>query len=420
MMAMSLYGSSSGTGGGSPYHPFGPAPGSHKPLTNHLERGSRKLPRPKRSRRKKQKEVSLYPSISAVEEAVPETIISFGDNGTFEINLSSKDDMTDAEAAAAASGNNKDSEQRKEEEVVSSSEESMMTDDEENPLDVHSKPFQRRRYNKKDRSALSLGRMSSNSSQSSMSSQQSETGLNQEFRKLSVKRKPVASAPWPIDDEDFDPLGGIVSTAPRRKVSRHASRDSEHSRGSLGSISCDSDSTGAAPHHRRTATFDSINSEGSSAPSLAELKQQESQYNQQQQKPKKHSRTGNNNKKHSTLSGTSPTQKSKPPFRRMKSWHDDEKSAEKRAQELEIEPGFFLPLRGTDETMAAIKTGFVEEIFCQACDIELICISDASMCVCPECKCVSPVDGIASMSALAKSKYTRGSVGLGLRASTRV
>ncbi|CAB9520343.1 expressed unknown protein [Seminavis robusta] len=418
MMAMSLYGGS-GTGG-SPYHPFGPASGSHKPLTNHLERGSRKLPRPKRSRRKKQREVSLYPSISAVEEAVPEAIISFHDNGTFEISLSSKDEMNDAESAGASGNNN---EEIKEEEVVSSSEESMMTDEEDNPLDVHSKPFHRCHHNKKVKSALSMGRRSSISSQSSMSSQSSETKLNQEFRKLSVKRKPVASAPWPIDDEDVDPLGGILSTAPRRKVSRHASRDSQHSRGSLGSLSCDSSSTGSAPHHRRhrrTATFDSINSEGSAAPSLAELKLQEPLYNQQQ-KPKKHSRksTGSINK-NSTLSGTPTKRKTGAPFRRMKSWHDDEKSAEKRAQELEIEPGFFLPLRGTDETMAAVKTGFVEEIFCQACDVELLCIADASMCVCPECKCVSPVDGIASLSASAKSKYTKGSVGLGLRASNRV
>lgn len=332
---------------------------------NPVELQARSLPRPRKSRRKKhQEEKPLYPSIAAVEEAVPEAIISVQDNGTLDIRLPKEEEeeeaameLDDAKPAATAAAASAAGGPTKE------------------PQRVHK-------------------------GSSSRSSASSSEKLDTAFRGLSLKRKPVASTPWPIDD---DPLGGTALTlAPRRKVSRHASRDSNHSRTSASSG--DSGGSNTHRHHRRTATFDSVESWSSSDSAETgplDLK-----------KPTKTS----THKSALSSSKSSSKHSKKGMIRRMKSWHDDEISAEKRAQELEIEPGLFLPLRGSDETLQAIKTGFVEEIFCQSCDIELICIADASYCVCPDCKCVSPVDGIA---CAIKSNKSAGSVGLGLRASSQ-
>lgn len=59
---------------------------------------------------------------------------------------------------------------------------------------------------------------------------------------------------------------------------------------------------------------------------------------------------------------------------------------------VEITPGVFAPLRGSEETMQALQTGHVAPAECMCCGLELICIADAEFVLCPECKVVSPLD----------------------------
>ena len=59
---------------------------------------------------------------------------------------------------------------------------------------------------------------------------------------------------------------------------------------------------------------------------------------------------------------------------------------------MEVAPGISVPLRGSHETWEAIKDGRVTVTTCCACQLELHCIEDAEMVICPDCWIVSPVD----------------------------
>jgi hypothetical protein len=76
--------------------------------------------------------------------------------------------------------------------------------------------------------------------------------------------------------------------------------------------------------------------------------------------------------------------------------------------ELEIAPGVFAPLRGSQETLDAMREGNCVKVQCFCCAAKLLCISDAEYVVCPDCRVVSPVD--------LPGKRDVGGVGLGLRA----
>lgn len=78
--------------------------------------------------------------------------------------------------------------------------------------------------------------------------------------------------------------------------------------------------------------------------------------------------------------------------------------------QIEIEPGFFAPLRGAEETWAAMSMGRIAHVACLCCELPLQCISDAEYVLCPECKVVSPVFHNSGTAG------GRGGVGLGLRA----
>jgi len=60
------------------------------------------------------------------------------------------------------------------------------------------------------------------------------------------------------------------------------------------------------------------------------------------------------------------------------------------AIEIEISLGHFAPLRGSQETMAAIQVGFSLKVICMCCEARLLCIADAEFVLCPNCKVVSP------------------------------
>lgn len=88
--------------------------------------------------------------------------------------------------------------------------------------------------------------------------------------------------------------------------------------------------------------------------------------------------------------------------------------------ELEIEPGVHSPLRGSKETWFAIQRGFSIEVTCFACTAPLLCIADAELVLCPDCKIVSPVIKEGGVDAKISSRGLVGGVGLGLRADGRI
>jgi hypothetical protein len=86
--------------------------------------------------------------------------------------------------------------------------------------------------------------------------------------------------------------------------------------------------------------------------------------------------------------------------------------------QLEISPGIFAPLRGSDETFNAIERGFSSNVDCFVCSTALICIADADYVLCPECRVVGPT-GAAERKSPPTSGFNqphRGGVGLGLKA----
>ena len=78
-----------------------------------------------------------------------------------------------------------------------------------------------------------------------------------------------------------------------------------------------------------------------------------------------------------------------------------------------LQPTFSLEfLRGSEETWNAIKRGNYASVICEACQADLRCVADADMVVCPDCRCVSPLDGRAMPSDA--GGFSEGGVGLGV------
>lgn len=78
---------------------------------------------------------------------------------------------------------------------------------------------------------------------------------------------------------------------------------------------------------------------------------------------------------HSTSTNTSTTSSTKPPTRK----------------EIEVSPGFFLPLHGTQETVEAIKKNRMASATCSHCEAALYCTEQAAYVLCPVCKNMSPI-----------------------------
>ncbi|MEO0815325.1 MAG: hypothetical protein AAFY60_20870 [Myxococcota bacterium] len=85
--------------------------------------------------------------------------------------------------------------------------------------------------------------------------------------------------------------------------------------------------------------------------------------------------------------------------------------------EIEIYPGVYERLRGSEETMAACRNGRVCKSKCFNCDQELFCIDDADFVVCPDCAMVSPTHGLHSKKL---ARATSGGVGLGIRLTQKL
>lgn len=61
--------------------------------------------------------------------------------------------------------------------------------------------------------------------------------------------------------------------------------------------------------------------------------------------------------------------------------------------EVEISPGAFSPLRGSEETMKAIESNFLTPSTCMGCNADLVCIADAKFIICPLCRVTGFVQG---------------------------
>lgn len=95
--------------------------------------------------------------------------------------------------------------------------------------------------------------------------------------------------------------------------------------------------------------------------------------------------------------------------------HPNKMQPQSAALEVEISPGVYARLRGSQETWRAVEEGNVEESECFCCGTQLLCIADADYVLCPECKVVSPIT--TNINRKLSPHSNAGGVGLGLRAT---
>jgi hypothetical protein len=90
---------------------------------------------------------------------------------------------------------------------------------------------------------------------------------------------------------------------------------------------------------------------------------------------------------------------------------------------IEVTPGTYMPLIGTDETKVAMKEGRMIHTCCLMCNLQVVCTDEADCVLCPSCRGISP---ITSSSSSYRSKQrqrhrrnssSNGTVGLGLSES---
>jgi hypothetical protein len=67
--------------------------------------------------------------------------------------------------------------------------------------------------------------------------------------------------------------------------------------------------------------------------------------------------------------------------------------------EIEVSPGLFLPLRGSQETMEAVDSGRAMVVHCMACQTSLYCVPDCQLVLCPDCRILSPAEEMSSPSS---------------------
>jgi hypothetical protein len=83
---------------------------------------------------------------------------------------------------------------------------------------------------------------------------------------------------------------------------------------------------------------------------------------------------------------------------------------------IEVTPGVKLPLRGSAETWRAIEEGSVTVAMCSCCKIDLNCVVDAQIVICPDCFVLSPVDQTEQGAADSSTSMHRRGVGVGIKA----
>ena len=79
-----------------------------------------------------------------------------------------------------------------------------------------------------------------------------------------------------------------------------------------------------------------------------------------------------------------------------------------RRSQIEVAPGYSVPLCGALETMYAFQKDWIVHTECTSCNAFLYCIDSASMVLCPSCRSISPVETNAS------NRNVQESLGLGL------
>jgi hypothetical protein len=86
--------------------------------------------------------------------------------------------------------------------------------------------------------------------------------------------------------------------------------------------------------------------------------------------------------------------------------------------EVEVMPGVFLPLHGSQETLSAMQEGQLVSCTCFVCTRTIMCVSQASYVLCPDCRVVSPVESSSvskTMKRGASLSGEAGGVGLGMK-----
>jgi hypothetical protein len=82
--------------------------------------------------------------------------------------------------------------------------------------------------------------------------------------------------------------------------------------------------------------------------------------------------------------------------------------------EVEVFPGVFMMLRGSEETWQAVQANHICNAYCICCGSSLYCIRDADFVLCPDCRAISPVYSASDDSSkLRDAKRAGGGVGLG-------
>ena len=61
---------------------------------------------------------------------------------------------------------------------------------------------------------------------------------------------------------------------------------------------------------------------------------------------------------------------------------------------VEVTPGYFVPLRGSAETLEAVHKGRIQHAMCFVCKLRIVCVEDADMVICPTCRTISPLEGV--------------------------
>ena len=105
---------------------------------------------------------------------------------------------------------------------------------------------------------------------------------------------------------------------------------------------------------------------------------------------------------------------------------EQDNNASSTRSQIEVAPGHYMPLRGSAETMAAVESGMARTVICMVCQATLLCVPDAELVVCPDCRLLSPLP--ADSKACCQTRTSRyesdthpgvrhevGGVGLGLK-----
>lgn len=61
---------------------------------------------------------------------------------------------------------------------------------------------------------------------------------------------------------------------------------------------------------------------------------------------------------------------------------------------VEVAPGHWVELRGSEETWSALQRNFSRKVNCFCCETPMKVIADAAMVLCPECRMICPLDDV--------------------------